>query len=154
MIPELIFDKEKNRVGYDGTDEEFEEFCELLDTYSDFSFIAYRSGVNCLLSCFDGFEDWNQPSIIDYSYGLTFNSINNYIQKTYGDSNPNKYLIEVHLMSFDYEKPWKFGTYIDKDGNKTHKDYYEIDEYKEDIKTADIDGNFIAFSVYDLNNKK
>lgn len=154
MIPKLIFDKEKNRKGYRGTDEEFEKFCKLFDTFSEFSFDAYHDNANCLLSCFDGYEDWHQPHIVDYGYALTPEAVEKYILANYGDNNPNKYFIEVGLMSFDHEKPWKQGTYIDKDGNNTQEDYYDVEGIEEEMKHPYIDNRFITFSVHDLTNKR
>ena len=57
-------------------------------------------------------------------------------------------------MSFDYEKPWKQGTYIDKDGNDTQEDYYDVEGIEEEMKHPYIDNRFITFSVHDLTNKR
>lgn len=153
MIPKLIFDREKNRQNYNGTDKDFEEFCILLDTFSEFSFDAYKEGTNCLLNCFNGYEDWNQPNILDYGYALTPEAIDKYIISNYNDNNPNKFLIEIGLMSFDYDKPWKCGTYVDKEGNNTYEDYYNIDSVKDEMKNSYINNCFITFGVYDITNK-
>ena len=159
MLPKLEFDEERVHKDYLGTDEEFEQFKELLDTHEEFKkFDAYTNWANGLLYCFKGYEDWNQPMIVDYGYGLTCAAVEKYILDTYGDSNPDKFMVEIGLMSFDYEKPWKFGTYVDLDGNQTDHDFEEYPEIVQGNygteEDAEVEGHFIRYSIYDITHKR
>lgn len=162
MIPKLKFTPSKNKASYKGTDAEFKEFCTLFEKVDDFKkFPVYFDGTNCLISCFDGYE-WHkhQPKLVDYGYGLTVKSIEKYIETNYGSSNSKNYLIEAGLMSFEYEKPWKQGSYVDLDGTKTGWQFEDFEDGRNGTMTiqgteddAEIEGQFITFSVYELNEK-
>ena len=57
-------------------------------------------------------------------------------------------------MSMDYEKYYKNGTYINKDGIDTGADYYNyIDEHPEMKVPQEIENKWICFTIRKLNKK-
>lgn len=157
MIPHLEVDKEHLRSCYK-SEQDYKDALEMHETASEFQkFDAYLydADIWLALGSFKEYKDWNsQPRIVDYSYGLTVESVEKYILDNYGESNPDKFLVEVSLMSPEYEKPWKRGTYIDLDGNDTGRDWYDVIDDNYIKEHSEIDGKFIHFSVYDISHKR
>lgn len=89
-------------------------------------------------------------SITDYfEYGYCDNeeSLKKYLQPLIEEEN-TRYYVCVHLMSMDYEKYYKNGSYINKDGVDTGDDYwYYIDEHPEMEIDQEWENNWLAFSI-------
>ena len=86
-------------------------------------------------------------SLCEYGYCDTEDALIKYLQK-FKDDAENAYFVEVHLMSMDYEKYYKNGSYINKDGIDTEDDYYAyIDEHPEMKVEQDYENNWIKFTI-------
>lgn len=89
-----------------------------------------------------------------YGYCDTEESLVKYLQK-YVDDKENNYFVNVGSMSMDYEKYYKNGSYINKDGVNTETDYYEyIDEHPEMEIPQDIEGKWLTFVIYKLKDNE
>ena len=150
MIFKINFDIENNRQTYRGNDKEFEGFIDMLKPFNDFSFECYRENTNSFLFCLNEYSNTRQPKLLDYGYGLTIESLEKYLAK-YKEDESNSYLIEAGLMSFNNEKPWKCGYYIDREGKDTGLDYEDIEGIESEMEHADVKNCFITFSVFDMN---
>lgn len=85
-----------------------------------------------------------------YGYCDTEEALIKYLQQ-YKDDEEDDYFVEIGSLSMDYEKYWKCGTYINKDGVDTFDDYYPyIDEHPEMEVEQDIEDTWIKFSIYKL----
>ena len=84
-----------------------------------------------------------------YGYCDTEDALIKYLKKFIDDN--DSWFTSVNLMSMDYEKYYKNGTYINKDGIDTNKDYYDyIDEHPDMEVSKDYDNNWIHFVIYRL----
>ncbi len=85
-----------------------------------------------------------------YGYCDTENALKKYLQ-TYKEDTENSYFVEVGTMSMDYEKYYKNGSYINKDGVNTEEDYYDyIDKHPEMETQQDIENKWITFAIYKI----
>lgn len=84
-----------------------------------------------------------------YGYCDTEDALIKYLKKFIDDN--DSWFVSVSLMSMEYEKYYKNGTYINKDGIDTNKDYYDyIDEHPDMEVNQDYDNNWIHFVIYRL----
>ena len=73
-----------------------------------------------------------------------------YLQK-YVDDKVNNYFVHFGFMSMDYEKYYKNGTYINKDGIDTDQDYYlYIDKHPEMKIDQEFENKWITYTVRKL----
>lgn len=86
--------------------------------------ICYPKNANCHINAYKGYENCC-ALIYEYGYADTEAAIEKYVQQYIDDPN-NEYFIEIGLMSKDYEKYYKNGTYIDENGIDTGEDFYDI----------------------------
>jgi hypothetical protein len=85
-----------------------------------------------------------------YGYCDTEESLIKYLQQ-YVDDKENNYFVNIGGMSMDYEKYYKFGSYINKDGEDTGMDYYNYIDENPDMKVEqDVKGRWIRFCIYRL----
>lgn len=88
-------------------------------------------------------------SLVEYGYCDNEESLIKYL-KPYIDSEKN-YFIHVDLLSMDYEKYYKSGSYINKDGIDTGFDYYDwIDMHPEDEIPQQIENHWISFTINEI----
>ena len=88
-----------------------------------------------------------------YGYCDTEDALAKYL-KSYIDDTENSYFVEIGGMSMDYEKYYKNGSYINKDGIDTEEDYYDyIDEHPEMEVQQDYENKWIQFTIYKLKIK-
>ena len=73
-------------------------------------------------------------------------AVEKYLQDYIDD--PDPYFVELGLMSMDYEKYYKNGSYINEDGVDTGGDYYDIEF--ETKPTQQYEGEWVTFAVYRL----
>ena len=67
---------------------------------------------------------------------------------------PNEYYVAVSLMSKDYEKYYKNGSYINKDGIDTDEDYWiYTDEHPEMVGEEEYENAWLQFTIYQLVRK-
>lgn len=155
MIPHVEFHTELERQTYHGTPEQFEEFLKMFDTLSDFKqFEAHKQGSSAFIQCFKGCELIKNPVSVERGYGLTVASVEKYIVERYGKNNPKLFFITAGLFSTEYEKPWKFGSFIDLDGKNEDEDFQDGGQPRGDEEDAEIDGKFICFNVFDIDKAK
>lgn len=166
MIADLKLNEEYLRNGWKGTPEDLERCinrCQPLKESSKYPY--FRMNTNIFLHCFEGYEgrvDLPQPRLVDYGHAFTTSAIEKYISQNYDNNSPDKYMIELGTIDFDYENLYKFGFFIDRDGTKQNGCYDDVC-YDENIKLldsykdAEIEHHFIDFSILELpyiDNKK
>ena len=113
---------------------------------------AYRCDNNWVdMKVFNEFKEIsNLSEFFEYGYCDTEDSLVKYLQK-FKDDKENNYFVEINTMSMDYEKYYKNGSYINKDGVDTEEDYYYyIDEHPEMEVPQDVEGEWITFAIYKL----
>lgn len=67
---------------------------------------------------------------------------------------PDEYYVTVTLMSKDYEKYYKNGSYINKDGVDTEDDYWTYaDEHPEMVGEEEYKNSWLQFTIYKLVRK-
>ena len=105
---------------------------------------------------FGVFNEFNSLKPISefYNYGYcdTEDALIRYLEQYKKDS--ENYIVFLSFMSMDYEKYYKNGTYINKDGTDTREDYYYyIDEHPEMKVPQEIENKWICFTIRKLNKK-
>ena len=154
MIPELIIDKKYIKENWN-TPEAAEETIKLLENCaqlkgSNFPVYLFQE-MWITMNVFKQFKNLDKE-FFEYGYGDTEESISKYLQK-YADDKENNYFVYVSLMSMDYEKYYKNGSYINKDGVDTETDYYEyIDEHPEMEVPQDFENQWIHFCISKLKD--
>lgn len=154
MIPELIIDKDYIKENWN-TPEATEETIKLLENRvqlkcSNFPVYLFQE-MWITMNVFKQFKNLDKE-FFEYGYGDTEESISKYLQK-YADDKENNYFVYVSLMSMDYEKYYKNGSYINKDDVDTNEDYYEyIDQHPEMEVTQDFENQWIHFCISKLKD--
>lgn len=151
MLPELEIDIERVKKDYPQKEDQ-ENITETLQKFDNFTSIpVFPVMAEYFANYFIGHENIDSDlEIVDYKYGLTIESIEKYITNEYSDD-ADEYLIVGTIMSMDYEKYYKNGTFVDLDGNATYEDFYDIKNWEELKKKADFGNHWIRFTVYNLN---
>ena len=107
--------------------------------------ICYPRNANCHFSAYKGYEN-SVALILDYGYADTEAAIEKYLQQYINDP-VNEYFIELGLMSKDYEKYYKNGTYINADGFDTGEDFYDI--YDGDFEPeTQYENYWVSFTIF------
>lgn len=151
MIPVLTIDKE-------ALQKEKKEFIDYVNKYgtpiypyhSDIP--LYRLDRYCVtMGIFNEYKSVSPLSeFFEFGYCDTEESLDKYLQQ-YEDDKDNNYFVNVGTMSMDYEKYYKNGTYINKNGIDTKEDYYDyINEHPEMKVEQDVENHWITFSIYKL----
>lgn len=147
MIPKLEFTAES------WPEEYREEAIKTLDRHyilnGNENIVCHPNNANCHIFAFKGYEKY-RASLLDYGYADTEAAVEKYLQDYIDD--PDPYFVELGLMSMDYEKYYKNGSYINEDGVDTGEDYYDIEFETE--PTQEYEGNWVKFSVYRLTQNK
>lgn len=148
MIPKLEFTAES------WPEEYREEVVEALDKHYDLNgnedIRCHPYNANCHIYAFKGYENY-RASLLDYGYADTEAAVEKYLQK-YIDEPNESYFVEIGLMSMDYEKYYKNGSYINEDGEDTDMDYWDYwDEESE--PTQEYENSWVKFAVYILEPK-
>ena len=92
--------------------------------------------------------DWKE--FFEYGYCDTEGSLAKYLKK-YKEDKENDYFVNIGLLEMDNEKYFKFGTYVNKDGEDTDLGYYAYINEHPDMKIdQDVKGNWITFCIYKL----
>lgn len=87
---------------------------------------------------------------IEYGYCDTEVSLIKYLQQ-FKDDKENNFFVSIGGLDMDYEKYYKFGSYINKDGVDTRDDYYSyIDKHPEMQVKQDMENCWIKFIIYKL----
>ena len=147
MIPKLEFTAES------WPEEYREEAIKTLDRHyilnGNENIVCHPNNANCHIFAFKGYEKY-RASLLDYGYADTEAAVEKYLQDYIDD--PDPYFVELGLMSMDYEKYYKNGSYINEDGVDTGEDYYDIEFETE--PTQQYEGEWVKFSVYRLTQNK
>ena len=112
--------------------------------------ICYPRNANCHFSAYKGYEN-SVALILDYGYADTEAAIEKYLQQYINDP-VNEYFIELGLMSKDYEKYYKNGTYINAEGFDTGEDFYDI--YDGDFEPeSQYENSWVTFTIFIIDKK-
>jgi len=89
----------------------------------------------------------------DYGYCNNDAALAKYLQKYIDDK--DEYYVHVNLMSKDYEKYYKNGSFINKDGINTGEDYWDYKErYPDMVGEEEYGNNWIHFVVCKIIRNK
>lgn len=149
MIPKLEFTAES-------WDEEYrDEVVQQLDIQfalnGNEDIMCHPMNANGHIWAFKGYENYH-ATLLDYGYADTEAAVEKYLQK-YIDEPNESYFVEIGLMSMDYEKYYKNGSYIDEDGEDTDMDYWDYWDDSENEPTQEYEGKWVKFAVYILEQK-
>lgn len=155
MFPNYEVDIDFIKENWKNPDESVKIITErVLVPVEDFKQVqVFYHGVEFFSCCFKGHHqniEVGNLKVVKYGYALTAESIEKYLLENYADDE-NEYLVEVDLMSMDYEKYYKNGCFVDLDGNYTHRDFYDLDDCDELEKKAQFENNWIMFRIFDIN---
>lgn len=109
--------------------------------------ICHKRNANCHIECYHGCEKC-KALIYEYGYADTEAAIEKYL-KQYIDDKEHNYFVEVGIMSKDYEKYYKNGTYIDANGIDTGEDFYELYDVDEEPKT-DYENAWVTVTIFKI----
>ncbi len=88
--------------------------------------------------------------LVFYGYCDTEDALLKFIQQ-YEDDKEKNYFVEVGGLSMNNEKYYKWGSYINKDGENTHNDYWDwIREHPEDKNKQEFKGKWIRFAIHEI----
>lgn len=157
MIPELTLDIESIVKHWKGNEDSIQWVKEHCDVFH-----AENSDIP-LYICLDTFVDMGVfkefkktypiSEFFVYGYCDTEDSLVKYLQN-YVDDKENNYFVMFNFMSMDYEKYYKQGSYINKDGIDTDEDYYEyIRKHPEMEVSQDYENKWITFSIVKLKKE-
>ena len=148
MIPKLEFTAES------WPEEYREEVIDALDKQytlnGNDNIICHPHNANCHIYAFKGYEN-HRAILLDYGYADTEAAVEKYLQK-YIDEPNESYFVEIGLMSMDYEKYYKNGSYINEDGEDTDMDYWDYWDDSDNEPTQEYEGKWVTFSVYILES--
>lgn len=147
MIPRLTCDSEAIRKNWKDSSEEDWKMIEgytkgcVLDG-SDIEVYLYdESWVRC--GIFKEFKKVKE-SLVFYGYCSTEKALAKFLQQYVEDKEKN-YYVHCHLLDMDYEKYYKFGSYINNDGVDTEDDYDWDNEEEQQYEDK-----WIAFSISEI----
>lgn len=128
--------------------EDAKKILGFFNTAKEFNIPAYVHPVHSWVAFCKDYPTTSTPSMVDYFYGLNVESIEKHIRSEYGDSNADSFFVEASLLSMYTEKYYKFGNFIDMDGNDTENDFYSLDNYEELKDRAQFKNNWISVTIY------
>ena len=148
MIPLLNVDKEYIDANWETKESAdwVKDFCEVILAGDEIP--VYKCDDSWVrLGVFVEYKDVERMSeFSDYGYCDTEEALVKYLRKY--DVEAGDYFVEIGGLDMDYEKYYKFGSYINKDGEDTGMDYYDyIDEHPEMKVEQDVKGRWIRFCV-------
>jgi hypothetical protein len=149
MIPKLEFTAESWSEEY--REEVTKAFDKQYTLNGNDDIICHPRNANCHIYAFKGYEN-HRATLLDYGYADTEAAVEKYLQ-TYIDEPNESYFVEIGLMSMDYEKYYKNGSYINEDGEDTMMDYWDYWDDSENEPTQEYEGNWVKFAVYILEQK-
>lgn len=149
MIPHLTFDREAAKKAWpDYTEEQIDndiaKYAVAVNLSEHYDVEAHVSD-----ECFGNLGIYKEikklkTSPLEYGYASTQDALAKYLSK-YGEGPDKKYYIYAHMLSMDYEKYYKFGSYINNDGVNTGDDYdWDSDDEQQ------FENEWIAFCVYEV----
>ena len=109
--------------------------------------ICHKRNATCHIECYHGCEKC-KALIYEYGYADTEAAVEKYL-KQYVDDTERNYFVEVGIMSKDYEKYYKNGTYIDANGIDTGEDFYDLYDVDEEPKT-DYENAWVTVTVFEI----
>lgn len=111
--------------------------------------VCHPINANNHIFAFKGYENY-YTCLLDYGYADTEVAVEKYLQ-SYKDDPETEYFVELGLMSMDYDKYYKNGSYINEDGVDTGEDYYNIDFEVE--PTQEYEDKWVTFAIHKLIKK-
>jgi len=151
MIPELTIDIDAIHENWKDHPEDWDELIKMVEP------VALSDKKIPVHLCQDSFIDlgvykeykFHNRTMEFYGYCDTENALAEFL-KPYIESK-DAFYVTVGLLSMDYEKYYKFGSYINKDGVDTKTDYYYyIDEHPDMEVEQDYAERWINFEIYKL----
>ena len=155
MIPLLTVDKEYIDSNWESKESAdwVKDYCKVILAGDEIP--VYRCDDNWVrMGVFVEYKDVERVHIFsEYGYCDTEESLVKYLRK-YMEDEENDYFVEVGGMSMDWEKYYKNGSYINKDGVDTGRDYYDYIDENPDMKIdQDVEGRWFTFVIYKLKKK-
>jgi hypothetical protein len=152
MIPLLTVDKEYIDANWETKESAdwVKDFCEVILAGDEIP--VYKCDDSWVrLGVFVEYKDVERMSeFSEYGYCDTEDALVKFL-RTYDIDKDNMYFVEIGGLDMDYEKYYKFGSYINKDGEDTGMDYYNYIDENPDMKVdQDVKGKWIRFCIYRL----
>lgn len=144
MIPKLEFTAESWTEEY--REEVTKAFDKQFTLNGNKNIICHPRNANCHIFAFKGYENY-RANILDYGYADSEAAVEKYLQDYINDPH-TEYFVELDLMSMDYEKYYKNGSYINEDGIDTGRGYYDIEFETE--PTQQYKGYWVTFTIFIL----
>ena len=154
MIPELTVDEAYVKANWkdEKSQKEVIELCEAvaLGTSDDYIPVYQCEDFWLEMGIYKEFKKLTTISdFFVYGYCDTQDALKKYLKK-YVESVDN-YYVHFGVMSLEYEKYYKQGSYINKDGIDTEDDYWPyIDEHPEMKVDQEFEGKWLTFSIRKL----
>lgn len=149
MIPKLKF------TAKDWPAESQEEvkkiFGETIPLNGNENIPCYGTDPGGIMFAYEGYEN-HHPHILDFGYADTEEAIEKFL-KPYIEDPEKEYFIELGLMSKDYDKYYKNGTYINENGEDTGRDFFDIYEDEETEPKTEYENAWVTFVIYELKLK-
>ena len=151
MIPLLTVDKKYIDANWETKESAdwVKDYCEVILAGDEIP--VYKCDDSWVrLGVFVEYKDVERMSeFSEYGYCDTEDALVKYLRKY--DVEDGDYFVEIDGLDMDYEKYYKFGSYINKDGEDTGMDYYDYIDENPDMKVdQDVKGRWIKFCVYRL----
>lgn len=151
MIPELTLDIESITKLWNGNEDSIQwvkEHCKVFHT---------KNSDIPLYICVDSFVDMGVykefkktcpiSEFFEYGYCDIEDALIKYLLP-YAEDEENNYFVSIGSMPMDYEKYYKQGSYINKDGIDTNEGYYEyIIKHPEMKVSQDFENEWITFHI-------
>lgn len=152
MIPLLTVDKEYIDANWETKESAdwVKDFCEVILAGDEIP--VYKCDDNWVrMGVFVEYKDVERMSeFSEYGYCDTEDALVKFL-KEYDIDKDNMYFVEIGGLNMDYEKYYKFGSYVNKDGEDTGMDYYNYIDMNPDMKVdQDVKGKWIRFCIYRL----
>jgi len=151
MVGKFEIDDEVVELSWKGKRER-KNIYEWLNPFKEFvKYDVYGRSAELFAWCFKGHVTANgNLKMIDYGYALDAGSIEKWLDANFANDE-NEYLVSCDLMSMDYEKYYKNGSFINQDGIDTGHDFYDEKNYKQLEKQALVKNHWITVVVFDIN---
>ena len=156
MIPELTLDIESIEKNWKNKEdqEEVKKHCEAVGLCFDND----KSDLIPIYLCDNNwvglgvFKEYKQISeiLVEHGYCDREEDLELYLQSYLKDPD-NNYFVSIGFMDMDYEKYYKHGSYINKDGEDTGDDYWPyIDQHKDEEGRQQFPSKWITFGIHKL----
>lgn len=150
MIVSIIPDKEYIEKTWKKDSKKIYEYIDTV-AIGDDGTPYYYSHVDIWIDCGVAKNLESKAKLITYSYANHSNHIDKYLEKYKKDN--ETYIACLGVFSREYEKPWKHGYFIDKNGVQTGNDYWDYESTGKEDEEWEYDDYFVNFLIFKVTLK-